>query len=106
MSPAPTPPLKGSASPGSFPEIRTSTKPASAISSLASFTASATDVDHFNSEIAAPIRALDTMAYPRALLLAGCLQAFYLQRRDTHPNLLVIVHMHLRAIAQIRFSQT
>ncbi len=61
------------------------------------------DVDNFCSEIAALVRALETMAYPRALLLskfvhllADCPHAFYFQRRDTHPNLLAIVHTHLR----------
>ena len=64
------------------------------------------DVDNFCSEIAALMRALETMGYPRSLLLskftsllAGCPHAFYFQRRDTHPDLLAIVHAHLRTRA-------
>jgi hypothetical protein len=70
---------------------------------MRSFQLPPSDVDNFCSEIAALVRALEAMAYPRALLskfarlLADCPHAFYFQRRDTHPNLLAIVHTHLRA---------
>jgi hypothetical protein len=55
------------------------------------------------------IRNLEAIAYPRALLLtklasllAACPQAFYFQRKDTHPNLRATLLLHLRASTQPR----
>ncbi len=82
-------------------------RPASAASSPASSTASAGSSRTYHllrerRQRARPGNHRTLLLSKFVSLLAGCPHAFYLQRRDTHPNHLAIVHSYLRATARPR----